>query len=64
MGTMGTTFLMAFALMLVLEGLLPFLAPNLWRETFRRITQMSDGQIRFFGLTSKIVGLLLLYFFN
>ncbi len=64
MGTMGTTFLMAFALMLVLEGLLPFLAPNLWRETFRRITQMSDGQIRFFGLTSMIVGLLLLYFFN
>jgi len=61
---MGTTFLMAFALMLVLEGLLPFLAPNLWRETFRRITQMSDGQIRFFGLTSMIVGLLLLYFFN
>ena len=62
MGTMGTTFLMAFALMLVVEGLLPFLAPNLWRETFRRITQMSDGQIRFFGLTSMIIGVLLLYF--
>ncbi len=64
MGTMGTTFLMAFALMLVLEGLLPFLAPNLWREAFRRITGMSDGQIRFFGLTSMIAGLLLLYFFR
>jgi uncharacterized protein YjeT (DUF2065 family) len=62
MGTMFTTFLMAFALMLVVEGLLPFLAPNLWRETFRRITQMSDGQIRFFGLTSMIIGVLLLYF--
>ena len=59
---MGTTFLMAFALMLVVEGLLPFLAPTLWRETFRKITQMSDGQIRFFGLTSMIVGLMLLYF--
>ena len=54
------TFLMAFALMLVIEGVLPFLAPNLWRETFRRIMQLSDGQIRFFGLTSMIVGLLLL----
>ena len=57
---MGTTFLMALALMLILEGVLPFLAPNLWRETFRKITQMSDGQIRFVGLSSMIVGLLIL----
>jgi len=57
---MGTTFLLAFALMLVIEGLFPFLAPSAWRETFRRITQLSDGQIRFFGLTSMVVGLLLL----
>jgi uncharacterized protein YjeT (DUF2065 family) len=57
---MGTTFIMALALMLILEGVLPFLAPNLWRDTFRRITQMSDGQIRFVGLSSMIVGLLLL----
>jgi uncharacterized protein YjeT (DUF2065 family) len=57
---MVTTFLMALALMLILEGVLPFLAPNLWRETFRRITQMSDGQIRFVGLSSMLVGLLLL----
>jgi uncharacterized protein YjeT (DUF2065 family) len=57
---MATTFLMALALMLILEGVLPFLAPNLWRETFRRITQMSDGQIRFVGLSSMLVGLLLL----
>ena len=59
---MGTTFIMAFALMLVIEGILPFLFPALWRETFRRITQLTDGQIRFFGLTSMLVGLLLLYF--
>jgi hypothetical protein len=57
---MGTTFIMALALMLILEGVLPVLAPNLWRDTFRRITQMSDGQIRFVGLSSMIVGLLLL----
>ena len=55
-----TTFVMALALMLVIEGLLPFLAPSLWRETFRRIIKMSDGQIRFFGLTSMLIGLLLL----
>jgi len=58
---MGTTFLMALALMLILEGVLPFLAPNLWRDTFRRITQMSDGQIRFVGLSSMLIGLLLLF---
>jgi uncharacterized protein len=57
---MLTIFLMAFALMLIIEGVLPFLAPNLWRETFRRITRMSDGQIRFFGLTSMLIGVLLL----
>jgi len=51
---------MAFALMLVIEGLFPFLAPSAWRETFRRLMQLSDGQIRFFGLTSMLVGLLLL----
>ena len=57
---MGTTFLLALALMLIFEGALPFLSPSLWRETFRRIIQMSDGQIRFVGLSSMIVGLLLL----
>jgi uncharacterized protein YjeT (DUF2065 family) len=56
----ATTFLMAVALMLILEGVLPFIAPNLWRDTFRKITQMSDGQIRFVGLSSMIVGLLIL----
>ena len=51
----------AIALMLVIEGVLPFVAPALWRETFTRLTQMTDGQIRFAGLASMIVGLVLLY---
>lgn len=50
----------AFALMLVLEGILPFLMPALWRDTFRRLTEMTDGQIRFVGLTAMLAGLLLL----
>lgn len=54
--------LTAVALMLVLEGILPFLAPGMWRETFRRLTEMSDGQIRFIGLSSMLIGLLLLFF--
>jgi uncharacterized protein YjeT (DUF2065 family) len=55
------TLLTAFALMLVLEGLLPFVLPGLWREMFRRIIAMSDGQIRFFGLSCMLLGLILLY---
>lgn len=58
---MGKYLLTALALMLIIEGLLPFLAPGVWRETFRRLTEMSDGQVRFIGLTSMIAGLLLLF---
>jgi uncharacterized protein len=57
----GKLLLTALALMLIIEGLLPFLAPGFWRETFRRITEMSDGQLRFIGLTSMLAGLLLLF---
>jgi len=57
----GKFILTAFALMLIIEGVLPFLLPAIWRETFKRLTEMSDGQIRFIGLTSMLVGLLLLY---
>ena len=56
--------LAAFALMLVLEGLLPFLAPKVWRETFRRVIEFSDGQIRFIGLSSMLVGVVILTLFR
>ena len=59
---MSDTLLAAVALMLIIEGVLPFLVPTLWRETFRRLTEMSDGQVRFIGLSSMLAGLLLLYF--
>lgn len=57
---MGRTLLIAVALMLVIEGVLPFVAPALWREAFRRVTELSDGQIRFIGLSSMMLGLLFL----
>ena len=57
---MVTTFLLAFALMLVIEGLMPFIAPRVWRETFRRVTELADGQLRFLGLTSIMAGLVLM----
>jgi uncharacterized protein YjeT (DUF2065 family) len=42
---------------LVLEGLMPFISPGRWREVFSRILTMSDGQIRFVGLASIVLGL-------
>ena len=46
--------------MLVIEGILPFVAPGVWRETFRRVTELSDGQLRFIGLSSMLAGLVML----
>jgi hypothetical protein len=46
----------AFALVLIVEGILPFVAPGLWRETFRKLIELSDGQIRFVGLTALLIG--------
>lgn len=53
----------AFALMLVVEGLLPFVSPAKWRGAFERAMRMTDGQIRFVGLSSMLAGLAMLYFF-
>jgi uncharacterized protein YjeT (DUF2065 family) len=58
---MSNILLTALALMLVIEGILPFLAPQIWRETFRRLAELNDGQIRFIGLASMAAGLLLLF---
>ncbi|MGE5489945.1 MAG: DUF2065 domain-containing protein [Actinomycetota bacterium] len=61
---MTSSLLTAFALMLVLEGIMPFVAPAAWRDTFKRLIQFSDGQIRFIGLTSMIIGLILAMLFQ
>ena len=46
----------AFALVLVVEGLLPLFAPRLWRESFAKLVTLSDGQLRFVGLASILIG--------
>ncbi|MBX3629968.1 MAG: DUF2065 domain-containing protein [Nitrosomonas sp.] len=58
------TVLMAFALMLIIEGALPFLSPRVWREAFKKLTELHDGQIRFIGLTSMLIGLALFLIFS
>lgn len=59
---MGDSLLVAFGLFFLLEGALPLLAPGRWRRTFLQIAQLSDGQIRFFGLVAVLFGILLLAF--
>ena len=54
------TFWAALALVLVLEGLFPFLSPGGWRRTFQKLLALQDGQLRFFGLCSIVIGLVLL----
>jgi uncharacterized protein YjeT (DUF2065 family) len=52
--------LTALGLMLVLEGLLPFITPAGWRRMFQQMLVLSDGQIRFFGLGAMVAGLVLI----
>ncbi|HWZ74170.1 MAG TPA: DUF2065 family protein [Casimicrobiaceae bacterium] len=61
---MPEAFLAACALVLVLEGLLPLIAPRVWREAFTRLTQLSDGQLRFIGLVSIGIGVITLMAIN
>lgn len=54
-------FWLAMGLVLIFEGLFPFLSPTGWRRMFTQLLQLSDGQIRFFALLSLIAGLLVIW---
>jgi hypothetical protein len=54
-------WLLGLAMMLIIEGLVPFLFPEMWREAFRKLVVLSDGQLRFAGITAMLSGLLMLY---
>jgi uncharacterized protein YjeT (DUF2065 family) len=58
------TFLIALGLMLLFEGMLPLFMPQSWRETFKKLIALNDGQLRFIGLVSMSIGLLLILIFN
>ena len=48
--------LVALAIVMILEGALPFVSPRLWRDTFSKLIELSDGQIRFVGLIAILAG--------
>jgi len=53
-------WLRAIGLVLILEGLMPLLAPARWREVFLQVARLRDGQIRFVGFGSALIGVALL----
>ena len=57
----GDTLWAAVALMLIIEGIFPFLSPQGWRDRMVQILALHDGQIRFFGLVCVLAGLLMLW---
>ena len=60
-GVSAEIFWSALALVLVIEGLLPFISPGNWRRGFSQLLQLRDGQLRFFGLCSILLGVFLLW---
>ena len=57
----GDSIWSAFALVFLIEGLVPFISPAGWRRMFDQLTQLRDGQIRFFALLSIAAGVLMLW---
>jgi uncharacterized protein YjeT (DUF2065 family) len=55
------TLLLAVGLMLILEGLMPMIAPSQWRSLFEKLLTLEEGQIRFFGIFSVMSGLVLFW---
>ena len=57
----GDTLWVALGLMLIFEGIFPFVSPKGWRDKMTQILVLEDGQIRFFGLVCVLVGLFMLW---
>jgi hypothetical protein len=53
--------LTAFALYLIIEGMIPFVGPNRFRRTVEQISRLSDNHLRIAGLVAMAAGLLLLF---
>ncbi len=61
MAELWRELLIAFCLMLVIEGILPFLYPQRWRRLVARLAEVDDGAIRVIGAISMLLGILMLY---
>jgi uncharacterized protein YjeT (DUF2065 family) len=55
----GWSWVHAFALFLIIEGLMPMISPGAWRRGFQKLLALQDNQIRLVGMISVLVGVLL-----
>lgn len=60
----SNTFWLAMGLVLVVEGFMPLVWPSTWRKTFLQILQLQDGQLRFFGMCSVLIGLAVVWWLS
>lgn len=60
MSDVSTSFVIALGFVLIIEGIVPLIFPSIWKDTFRRITSLEDGQLRFIGLMAVVSGVMVL----
>ncbi len=58
---MWQDLLTGFSIYLIIEGMIPFAGPNLFRQSVAKIAQMDDASLRMTGLTVAVIGLIILY---
>ncbi len=58
---MWQDLLTGFSIYLIIEGMIPFAGPNLFRQSVAKIAQMDDASLRMTGLTVAVIGLVILY---
>ncbi len=58
---MWKEFFIAFALLLVIEGIMPFINPNVWRKALEATSKLNNNTVRLIGFLSMMSGVILLY---
>ncbi|MBU6467958.1 MAG: DUF2065 family protein [Betaproteobacteria bacterium] len=57
---MRGALIVAIGMVLILEGIMPVIAPRQWRNTLLKLTQLSDGQVRWIGVIVMILGIVII----
>jgi len=58
---LSDSIVLAIGLVLVIEGLFPLFFTQSWKEAFTKITNQKNGQIKFYGLLSVIIGIMIIF---
>jgi len=58
---LGDSIVLAIGLVLLIEGLFPLFFTQIWKDAFIKITNQKNGQIKFYGLLSVIIGIMIIF---